>query len=311
MPPVEALKILKNAIEKINRKMKFLTVLGEHDMPRSRAMVPHSLFDLKILGLRTLGSVEIDGVLFAGISNLRGMYSKQLLEELKKFDSIAGKYKKSVLVLHQAIKRFLPFEGAYQLELTDLPRSANYYALGHIHARTYERFGQGYLAYSGSTDIITKDEISSWKDRGKGLYLVDLDEDTVVQPIDLNLRPQEKVEITPDEIDSLSKYKQCPIPPVLNITVTGKSLDKTAILTKIGKILSENVLRVRTIFRSPESKGIDIKKTQLDLKKAFIDYYKNNGLDDLSELAYELYEVLNDKGLKAAIQVGKNYLEEI
>ena len=114
-----------------------------------------------------LDHIEVGGVLFAGISNVRGKYSEHLKEELKKFDDLAKGYDKSVLILHQAFKKFLPFEGAYQLTLDDLPRTANYYALGHIHGRQHEKFGKGILAYAGSTEITGKDEINSWKDRGR------------------------------------------------------------------------------------------------------------------------------------------------
>jgi len=49
-PPVKALYIFREAIKKLKGKIKFLTVLGEHDTPKRKAMIPHRLFDIHILG---------------------------------------------------------------------------------------------------------------------------------------------------------------------------------------------------------------------------------------------------------------------
>jgi DNA repair exonuclease SbcCD nuclease subunit len=129
-PPIKALYVLSEALRKIEGKIKFVGVLGEHDIPKRRGMMPHRLFNFPTLGTNfELEHLEINGVLFAGISNMRSKYSDHLKEELKKFDVLAEDYKSSVLILHQAFKKFLPFEGAYQLTLDDLPKRANYYAI--------------------------------------------------------------------------------------------------------------------------------------------------------------------------------------
>ncbi|MBD3216469.1 MAG: DNA repair exonuclease, partial [Candidatus Lokiarchaeota archaeon] len=112
-PPIKALYTLKDALGKIENKMKVLCVLGEHDTPKRRGMAPHRLFD--IFGIKVLGAKYqlehsiIDDVLFAGISNLRGQASDHLKAELKKFDPLAEKYESSVLILHQALESYLPF----------------------------------------------------------------------------------------------------------------------------------------------------------------------------------------------------------
>ena len=73
-------------------------------------------------------------------------------------------------MLHQGINSYIPYD--YELEHFDLPKFS-YYALGHIHGRVLERFNDGILAYSGSTEIIYRNEYEDYKKQGKGFYLVD------------------------------------------------------------------------------------------------------------------------------------------
>jgi len=85
-PPIKALLTLKDALKKIRGKIKFLSILGEHDIPKRKAIIPHKLFDIHLLGANyKLETIKIDNVLFAGISNLKGRYVGTLKEEIKRF----------------------------------------------------------------------------------------------------------------------------------------------------------------------------------------------------------------------------------
>ncbi|AIG97419.1 DNA repair exonuclease [Archaeoglobus fulgidus DSM 8774] len=305
-PPIKAIYAFKNALKKVEGKMKVFTVLGDHDTPKRRGMPPHKLFDVPVLGIGGLEWVEIDGVLIAGISNLRGTLIDHLRKQLSKFDSIAEKYRHSVLIAHQAIETHLPFEGAYELKEDDLPRKATYYAFGHLHSRVLERFGNGWLAYSGSTEIVRRDEISAWKKKGKGLYLVDRDSDVTVHAIDLDIRPQIEVTVGVDELEKLVEYTQYPKQPVLHITVEGGSINRQHVVEKLRDILRGRVLSYRHSFRELGEIEVEIPKGPVNIKAIFDEYL---GDEKLSELAFELYELLADGNVSDAISVAERFME--
>ena len=203
-PRVKTLYVVKRVLKKLGDRIPFYCVLGDHDTPKRKGMPPHALFNIKLLGVYGLETIRKDDVLIAGISNLKGRGIPLLKRELKRFDVIAKDYKKSILILHQALKTYLSIPGAYEITEDDLPRHATYYAMGHIHARAVQRFGDGILAYSGSPEIIRKDEIGSWVKHGKGFYIVDIDQDEPeVHKIDLDIRPQMDVTIEHGDINSI------------------------------------------------------------------------------------------------------------
>lgn len=327
-PPIKALYVAKEGIRKLREhNIKILTVLGEHDTPRRRAMPPHLLLDLPILGIGKVQKVVIDDVAFFGISNLKGRRVELLKEELSKVDTLAREYNKSVLIAHQAIRKFLPFEGAYELEMADLPREITYYAFGHIHSRAIEPFGKGYFAYSGSTEIMRKSEISSWKDKGKGFYIVDLDGDLPeIHKIDLeSIRPQFELSYTQED-DIVHKLRaflygiygildtNTPLTkaPMLKINVQGEAIKKAELIEKIRGVLEElvphKILRYDVHFIGTDSHMItpeDIKDIG-DLRDLFVEYL---GDEKLGHLAFELYSHLWRNDLEGSIEVCKNYLE--
>lgn len=326
-PPIKALYVAKEGIRKLrDNNIKILTVLGEHDTPRRKAMPPHVLLDLPILGIGEVQKVILNDVAFFGISNLKGRRVELLKEELSKVDHLAKEYNKSVLIAHQAIKKFLPFEGAYELEMADLPREISYYAFGHIHSRTVESFGRGYLAYSGSTEIMRKSEISSWKDKGKGFYIVDLDGDLPeIHKIDLeSIRPQFELSYTQEKdiINELRVFLQDIIgegtsvtkASILKINVQGEIIRKAELIEKIRemleKLVPQRILRYDIHFIgtnvSTNLTPNDIKEIG-DLRRLFIEYLGN---EKLGNLAFELYSHLWINDLEGSIEVCRKYLEE-
>jgi len=307
-PPIKALYVFKNALNKINGKMKIYTVLGDHDTPKRKGMPPHKLFDIRVLGVGRLEWEEVDGVLIAGISNLRGRGVELLKNELKKFDAIAGKYKKSILIAHQAIDKYLPFEGAYELKEDDLPRKAAYYAFGHLHSRILTKFSEGYFAYAGSTEIIRKDEISSWKKKGKGFYIVDLEGDEIeIHEINLDIRPQIEIEIDEKKLEDVLSYTNYPKPPVLHITVKGENINRQYVIEKLNRLLRDRVLSFKPSFRDLSQPQIEeLPKGPIDLKSIMREYLKD---EELANLAIELYELLSEDDVSGAIRVAEEFLK--
>jgi len=307
-PPIKALYTFKNALKKIEGKMKVFTVLGDHDIPKRRGMPPHKLFDIRVLGVGRLEWEEVDGVLIAGISNLRGRGIELLKEELEKFDAVAEKYKKSILIAHQAIEKYLPFEGAYELKEDDLPRNATYYAFGHLHSRLTARFGNGYLAYAGSTEIIRRDEISSWSKKGKGFYLVDLDGDeAAIHEVNLDIRPQIEVETNEQNLEEILNYVNYPKLPILHVTIKGEGINRQYVIERLNELLQGKVLSFKPSFRDlSQPQPAELPKGPLDFKSIMHEYL---GDDELTELAVNLYELLSEDDVEGAKKVAEEFLE--
>ena len=115
-----------------------------------------------------------------------------MTEEFKSIGSRQLDGKVSVLLLHEGIDKFLPFEGAFELGLDEVPKNFSYVAMGHVHQKIKASCGDGVLAYPGSSEIISRNEIGGWQKNGKGFNIVDIDGDDVkVSAINLEcIRPQ-------------------------------------------------------------------------------------------------------------------------
>jgi len=306
-PPIKALYVFKNVLKKINEKMKFYCVLGDHDRPKRRGMPPHKLFEIRVLGVNGLEWEDVNGILIAGISNLRGKMAEQLKEEMKKFDSLAEKYKKSILIAHQAIYPYLTFEGSYELKEDELPKNATYYAFGHLHARQLVRFGKGFFAYAGSTEILSKDDISSWKKDGKGFYIVDLEGDEPsIQKINLDIRPQIEMEVEQDKLATLLNLDFTK-KPILHLIVKGMKIDRARIQEKLGELLKDKVLYHRIDFIDLSKPVTELPKGQLKIEELFKEYLKD---ERLSTLAIKLLHLLSRKDIENAKQIASGYLNE-
>ncbi len=322
-PPIKALYVAKEGIQKLrDHGIKILTVLGEHDTPRRRAMPPHKLLGIPILGVGEVSVVEVNGIGFFGISNLKGRRVSLLKQELSKVDSLATKYQKAVLVAHQAIKEYLPFEGAYELELGDLPRKMDYYALGHLHERSLREFGKGYLGYSGSIEILSRNEINGWKKRGKGIYIIDLEGDAPeIHTISLQqIRPQFELSYSVDNaVEKLKAFLRGlslnpPIkPPILRMTINGNITRKPEILEKLNLLLRgmipEKVLKYDIHFVSTETfneSPLEDIDNIANLEEIFVKYLGNK---ELGHLAFELYKLLQYGNVDGAKEICNKYLE--
>ena len=311
-PPVKALHVFKEALRKIDGRMKVLTVLGDHDMPRRRGMPPHKLFDVSVLGVHGIECTEIRGILFGGISNLKGKYSNALRSEIKKFERIASKYRKSVLIAHQAVERFLPFEGAYELSNDDLPKNVDYYAFGHVHSRQNIRINDGIFAYAGSTEIMRKDEISSWKKHGKGFYLVDLDGDEpILHTINLNIRPQFEEEVEEDALNDLKIPDGGGKPPILHLTVGGKHINRKKVIEDVEKMLRGKVLTYKIAFKE---RGISssalTEAVRGGSEGVLLEIFKSFLGEELAELALSLHRKLSTGNIEDAIKIAEAFFNE-
>ncbi|MEM3715622.1 MAG: exonuclease SbcCD subunit D [Candidatus Bathyarchaeia archaeon] len=323
-PPAQAYYAFKRFLAKISGRVKFFSVLGDHDTPKRRGMPPQKLFDdeIRVLGL-TGGDhqvLRLNGrdVLVAGVSHFSRRYREILVEELKKLDVIAASHQVSVIALHQAVDRFFPFEEVFELRLDDLPRNFKYYAMGHLHARTRASFGKGELAYSGSTEIMRSDEISDWEKHGKGFYVVDLSGDKLdVREVNLEgVRPQLEVRIKYDAFDlelkklvEFLKTYSGRKSPIAHIIVEGKEVDRQGVQQSLNKALLGKVLYFRSrIIEEPEKEFIELKPGDINISALLKEYLKD---EKVAEFGYELFKVLKEGDVEEAKKIADEYFRRM
>ncbi len=197
-PPIRAIKAAMDALEMARSKgIPVYAVLGEHDIPRVKDEPPQVILRsyVKLLGTSKTpdhDTLLIDGneYVIAGISHYPSQerYLRSLRERLRMLSTII-KGRKSVLMLHQCLVNYFPFEEG--LDVNDIPESFTYVAMGHLHKRVKGRREGTIIAYPGSIEILRIDEIDDWRRDGKGFYIVDLSSDeAVIHEVNLNVTPQ-------------------------------------------------------------------------------------------------------------------------
>jgi DNA repair exonuclease SbcCD nuclease subunit len=321
-PTAQAYYAFKKFLAKIDGKARVFSILGDHDTPKRRGMPPQRLFDdrMQIIGL-TGGEYQIlnlkgQEVLIAGISHAGHRYRELLIEELQKLDSIAAKHPVSILTLHQAIDRFFALEEAYELRMDELPRNFKYYAMGHLHSRVQASFGNGELAYSGSTEIIRTTEIADWEKHGKGFYIVDIDGDNVnVEEVNLEkIRPQLRVRIDYANLeqelkrfaDSLGAYEKL---PVTHIVVEGKEIDRQKVQQTLNETLKGKVLHFRSqIVEEAEKRLIDLKMNEVNIPALLKEYLED---EKIAEFGHELFKVLRFGEVDEAKRIADDYFRRM
>jgi exonuclease SbcD len=312
--------MFKNFLKKLNGKTKFFAILGDHDRPKARGMAPHKLFDDQIETLGVTGTaehreVEVNGerVLIVGISNLSRSYMPLLMDELGKLKKIERKFP-SILVMHQAIDKFLPFEDAWEVAFTALPKTFDYYAMGHLHSRIKASVGQGELAYPGSSEIIRKDEIASWQKSGKGFFIVDIqDGDVEIKDVNLRrIRPQIKCKINYSNFDSevedfVANLDTEGKKPIVHIRVEGKEIDRQRVHEVINAGFSGKVLTLRTqIIEESQQKLPEVKPGAFNINQVLSDYFKE---EQTSKFAIELFKNLREGDTEGAKDVTAEFYE--
>jgi len=320
-PTTQAYYAFKRLLRRLDGKVKFFAVLGDHDKPKIRGMPPHRLFEdqIQILGIGGTAehqSIMVEGkeILVAGISNLSQMYRAVLAEELKKLGSLKTKCDCSILVLHEAIDQFF-IEEACEVALTDVPKNFDYYAMGHLHSRIKASHGQGELAYPGSSEIIRSDEIADWKKQGKGFYIVDLDEDEAkVTNVNLErIRPQMEItfnyahlkKMLETFVESLAGSQKS---PVVHVCVEGKNIDRQAVHQSLSEALTGKVLTFRpTVTEESETRLPELKPGSFNVNQVLSDYFKNK---EVAQLAVEMLKYFRQGDTDGAKSTADGYFEK-
>ncbi len=260
-PPNRAIKIARDTLKKAADKgIRIYGILGEHDTPKTRDYPPQVLVpELKLLGINEyIDTITKDGRTYtiAGIIHHPPTTSGLLLLKKKMRQVSRQTQGKALLMLHQTIINFFKLERG--LEIHEIPENISYVAMGHLHWRKLYRRSNGQLiAYPGSLEITSADDIKEWKKSGKGLYIVDLSGDQAeASSIDVPVTPQEKIEL---------EYPKHRIMLVKKIPELKKLAEK-------GKLIIHIVLHLpRRIDVSPETEISQIIKRELgNIEKLYI-----------------------------------------
>jgi len=323
-PPTRALLTAQKGILRLKEeKIPIYAIAGNHDVVmRKNALPPQILF--KDFGLKLISPRDpyyMEGDVFIGGAPYTSKYhSKQLVERLEGIEKSSLDFDKRILVLHQGIDRYIPYE--YELKIGDVPQSFNYCAFGHIHERVVDDFGEGKLAYPGSTEIWRSNEVEGYRKNGKGFYLVDISGDVPeIENIDLKL-PREFVKETikysqlQDELSRINQYiSNLPRKPILMVTVEGGNFSRSEVYETLNLALSDSCLALRSNYRptavEDETNPFEDGKEALDIKKMIEHNLKDFNNQQVNELATGLLRELSDGDLKTAEDMVRNFYEEL
>lgn len=320
-PTPQAYRAFKRFLKKVGGKTKVFAVLGDHDRPKSQGLAPHYLFDdqIQILGVNWSAQhqvLSVDGqeVLVAGLSNVSRTYRAILQEELKNLQALNVNGKVAVLLLHEGIDKFLPYEGAYELGLDEVPKNFDYVAMGHLHSRIKASVGRGELAYPGSSEIISRSEVGEWRKNGKGFFIVDVDGGKVdVQPVNLEcIRLQLEVKLKysslAEELDRLVKsLGDFEKKPLVHVKIEGKKIDRQSVYSALNERLAGLVLRFRQEFLDEAVERLpEVKSGAFQVSQVIPEYFKEPAV---SSLALELWRHLRAGDVDEAKVVAEDYYQ--
>jgi DNA repair exonuclease SbcCD nuclease subunit len=308
---IEAVRGLRELKE---HKIKFIAIPGDHDSPkRSREIYPLLLLkEIELIELLTdpLNPYKIfaegQEIKFYGVKHIPTAFSDIIRQKLR---AIKVEGKRNILMLHQGYKEVLPYEGAWQLSLGELPRGFIYYALGHIHTRYEMRLDDGsIIAIAGSPDIFREEEIEGYKKFGKGVYIIDISKDQpILFKINLDIRKQDLEKINTKDIDKQinsikNKYKNEKKKPIIHIILEGEAINKSLLDQKLRQ-LSEFVEHYRiykdfTVYKE-NNVNIDI-YNNITIDQLILNYLKQvEKFDEKdSKLILELIKTTNDQEIR-------------
>jgi len=309
-PPNKALKTVIEAVHRaVDKGVRVYSILGEHDLPKASDIPPQYLIPglLVPYGDKVLTDCfTVDGVEYciSGVNHIPIKYSSlkpKLLDNVKNAALRTGW--RGVLMLHQSIANFMEFEPG--LELSELPDKPMYIAMGHLHRRIKHRQSNGQvITYPGSLDIIKRDEIEEWKQRGKGFYLVDLSGDeAVVHEVNVDVIPQEVVETDLQRLEKDVKEAVARLPKdkrsILHAIIWLKPSEKTDVSSRVRSItsmLSQNIsVRIEKKYIEEKEGGRAYASGPVEEVEAIASKLGGSQYRDLAEKIYLLKQaVLED-----------------
>jgi len=294
-PDVESLSFAVSQLKRLKEAgVKVVAIAGNHDrVVRRGVFPPHKLLkELELIEfIDPVGELEYEGIYLAGFR----FFPRRLIEVLKgeyfpKFEERAAKADFSILLFHQAVDKYLPKSGAYELLLTDLPKGFSYYAAGHIHIPRIERFNGGVFSYAGSTEFRSVDEAKKVK---RGFNLIELPEGKVKRVELEGLRPfitletdeeraREELRELAERVSSLSEE------PLVHVLYSFKK-EPIEKFRELLKEIENSSLYLRVVKRPVEAGDLEPATGGASYRELFQLYCEGRGLPKkLIELGKEI-----------------------
>lgn len=304
-PPIKAIVVAREGVRRLKEAgIPFYYVTGNHDQPtRAGALPPQALLDEAVpLDRRP---VVQNGVFIGGISYHSRVSLGPLKDRMALLAKEARGHKRSVLVLHQGLDRYIP---EFELRLKEL-REFDYYALGHIHLRTQDWVGSSLVSYPGSIEMWRMDEFDDWSRKGKGFTIVDLDGDAPEpRPVDLEVRTFLREDAEADQLDgTLAALKPRCRGAVVHLNVRARRSDFARLARRIADELGDGPLRILPRFLDAETPEAAEVPESVDLRQSLM-----GALSEVSEeeraLAWELYQRLAQNDMEGALQAARRWL---
>jgi DNA repair exonuclease SbcCD nuclease subunit len=219
-------------------------------------------------------------------------------------------------LLHEGIDKFLPFEGAFELCLDEIPKNFSYVAMGHVHQRIKASCGKGVLAYPGSSEIISRSEISGWQKNGKGFNVVDIDGDDVeVNAVNIEcIRSQIEAKLSYEHLEDdlvklVKKLSGLNKQPIVHATVEGKNVDRQSVHQTLSNALSGIVLSFRSeVIEASEARFSELKAGAFNISQVISDYFKD---EKVAGLSLELWKSLKVDDSNEAQRVADTYFRRL
>ncbi|MDR2624248.1 MAG: DNA repair exonuclease [Methanobrevibacter sp.] len=320
-PSPKTLLIFQEELLKLKEaNIDVFAVAGNHDTVMRKDALPPQVLS-KNLGLRLISPKNPyhihEDIFIGGFPYQSKPYKSNLVEAFKLLSREAEKYEKRILVLHQGIDKYIPL--AFELEIADIPKNFNYYGCGHVHSRIIDDFGNGKLAYPGSTEICRKNEVKDYQKNGKGFYMVDISRD-VPKIEKINVKPRREFIIKNiaypnlnQDISNLKEWiKGLDEKPILHITVEGGNFNRSKVHEKLNEELGDLVLSMRPDFK-PESlmkteKNADL--STLNPKKLLVNSLSEYDNEDIDNLAISLLNNLSKDKTEDAERIVEKFYNE-
>lgn len=312
-PPIRALYHTKLSLEKLRSQgIKVFCILGDHDLPRRIGEYsPIVLFKdnfLQYINGRT-EVIDMGGqyITISGIDRVPSTMSdnaRELIEKISK--EVLSRSGRHIFMAHLPL---LSISG--ELCIDDLPEGYDYYALGHEHIRKITPKGGGIVAYPGSIEILSRDEIEIWKAEGKGFYLVDLSgSEPIVHKANLDcIRLQEIFEISLKDSAAISKIFDSIVDhrkkPIVHLIIKDQEFDLKHVHELVDKLRLQGCLEVRYRKKGSERFEMFRSLSQVELSRLNIEELINQVASDIGlskeelELALQIYNEFRTGGEEA------------
>ncbi len=278
--------------------IEIVAIAGNHDRALRRGVIPpHRVLEelgfIRFLNFRGDSEADftlrIDGLFIAGFQYLPRRMLFSLKEKLfPLLSDMAAGSKVSILMFHQGIKQYLPFEESYEVDFVDLPEGFDYYAGGHVHAFILEKLGTGIFSYAGSTEFRSRKEAERGR-RGFNIYDTELKR---VKRVELEgLRPFGIFSSTEDTVEEvIEKLEEfvatCSEPPVILFDYVYRDRDVSDWAKKLDE-LKKKVLLLKVFPKRIIGDELEREVRGKSFSDFLVEFLKGRG-SKTTELAAEL-----------------------